>query len=106
MGISTSRTTIHRPTRDEAWLLESTFPALGMLAREVRLATWSDDPVARDLQVIQANLNLPYLIVASAALIRAMNSHARSHAVFCARDCFAWKSVFDAVVKILGLKLT
>lgn len=105
-GISTSRTAVHRPTREEAWLLDTAFPALGMLAREVRLSTWCDDPVARDLQVIQADLNLPYLLVASAALVQAMNSHGKSHAVFCARDCLAWKSVFDAVVKILELDLT
>jgi len=98
-GIATRATTAHAPTVIEQVLIDVGLRSVAELCREVRLRTWTSDPVERTLQEIQASLNLPILTLASVALVRVMDRLGLTVALFSSRDCLGWMSIFDMVAE-------
>ncbi len=96
-GIHTQQTDSYRPSMVENALLSCGLDRLAQLCRHARLATWSPDPDARGLQITQANLNFPLMLLASTALVRTMQRLGKRHAVFSSRDCDSWLPLFARV---------
>lgn len=101
-GIPTRQTTTHRPNAVENALLGCGLTDLAALCRHVRLATWSSDADTRGLQLTQANLNFPLMLLASVTLVRTMQRLQRGTALFSSRDCDNWMPLFARIAAQMG----
>ncbi|WP_052402368.1 hypothetical protein [Muricoccus aerilatus] len=89
-GISARRTTVAVPTRLEAEVAGLGLPRLAEGMREARLRGWRSDPVERDLQLVQAQVNAPVLLAASVLVLRAARQAGISQILASGRDCYLW----------------
>jgi len=101
-GIATRLTATHRPSAVEQALLACGLDGLAQLCRHTRLATWSSDADTRGLQVTQANLNFPLLLLGSVILARTMQTQHLSNAAFSSRDCDCWLPLFRRIARQMG----
>ena len=83
-------------TELERELTDLGFAPLADLAREARLRTWSDDPDARRAQLMQLELNVPLIFLATLALVRGAAERGWEHILFSARDGLLWSRLYDA----------
>ncbi len=102
-GIKSRHTLVTAPNVVEKVLLDVGLLDLARICREVRLVSWSNDPSHRALQIIQASLNVPILLLASIVLVRLMQRRGLSKALFSSRDCNLWLPLFRVVAKAMGV---
>jgi hypothetical protein len=102
LGIQTRQVDSYRASVVENALLGCGLGELAQLCRHARLATWSPDADARGLQVTQANLNFPLMVLASTMLVRTMQRLGKRHALFSSRDCDAWMPLFARVATAMA----
>jgi hypothetical protein len=102
-GIVSQQTTLARPNAVEQTLLDIGLRDLATICRETRLASWSERPNVRALQIIQADFNFPILVLASVALSRFAERENLSSLLFCSRDCNLWLPLFRIVARDFGL---
>lgn len=101
-GIPSRLTNSHAMTKTEKAFLSAGLPQLAQVAREVRLRTWNDNKQIRELEAIQASLNLPFLLVASVWLKNFAESAGYTKILMSSRDCRIWQGIFDKVCEISG----
>ncbi|WP_241666935.1 class I SAM-dependent methyltransferase [Muricoccus nepalensis] len=89
-GIPARQTAVSVPTRLEEEVGALGFPRLAEGMREARLRGWQHDPVERELQVLQANVNTPMLLAASVLVLRAARQAGVSQILASGRDCYLW----------------
>lgn len=104
-GIRTRHTSTHRPSAVEQALLACGLDGLAQLCRHARLSTWSPDPDTRGLQVTQANLNFPLMLLASVMLVRTIQGQQLRNAVFSSRDCDCWLPLFRRIASQMGCQV-
>lgn len=75
---------------------------LAELCRETRLSTWSANPQSRTVQVVQASLNFPIMLLGSVALARLAARLGKRSILFSSRDCDSWMPLFDKVAQRIG----
>jgi FMN phosphatase YigB (HAD superfamily) len=75
---------------------------LAELCRETRLSTWSTNPDGRTVQVIQASLNFPIMLLGSVALARLATRLEKRSILFSSRDCDSWMPLFEKVAQRIG----
>jgi hypothetical protein len=102
-GIACRQTSVTSPNYVERTLLDVGLRDLAMVCRQARLATWNADPDTHALQLIQASLNFPILVLASIALARLIKRQKFSALLFCSRDCNLWLALFRVLARDLGL---
>jgi FkbM family methyltransferase len=96
-GIAAERTRLAEPTNVERWFLDAGLGELGELMRAARLRSFSPDPVARSLMLVQTQLNFPILLRASAALRRHAAAAGAQRLLFASRDCNLWLELYRAL---------
>ncbi len=101
-GINCAHTTVSSPSHVEKWLLDLGLHDLARLLREARLRTWHPDPITRQLQLIQTQLNFPILVLSSLRLLRLARNVDASHLLFVSRDCNMWLPLYQALAKQVG----
>lgn len=89
----------------ERWLVGADARDLGEVTRMARLATWSPDPVMRELQLLQTRLNFPLMVLSTILLLRHMERNEIRNVLFCSRDCNLWIELFQVFRKHLGLSV-
>ena len=104
-GIQAELTKVSEPTVIEQTLLEIGLRDLALLCREARLRSWHPDPTVRMLQLVQASLNFPLLLLASVTLARRATALGCRTLLFSARGCNLWQPLFDALQPHLGVDL-
>ncbi|RKD70822.1 hypothetical protein [Rhizobium sp. WW_1] len=77
---------------------------LAELCREIRLSTWSANAHSRTVQVVQASLNFPIMLLGSVALTRLAVQLDKRSILFSSRDCDAWMPLFEQVAQRLGFE--
>ena len=102
MGILATHCKVSPMTEAEIALDNAGFIGLSQLMREVRLSTWNVNPNYRALQLLQSQVNVPVLFLASLILHRKMKAEGRKVALMSARDCFLWQEMLGAVVALFG----
>jgi hypothetical protein len=105
-GIAARQATAFRPNAIEDVLLTIGLRQLAELCRETRLSTWAPNPAARTVQVIQAGLNFPMILLASVALARLSQRLGKRSILFSSRDCDSWLPLYDEVARRLGITST
>ena len=88
----------------ETWFLQNGFRGLAQIVRQARLSTWHDDPVMRQLQLIQSRFNFPILLLSSILLARFLAANKIQNVLFCSRDCNLWIDLFRAVRQQIGVE--
>ena len=101
-GIAVEHTAVSAPSGVEDWLLGVGLGDLARVLREARLRTWTPDPLARHLQLIQIQLNAPILLLASVLLHRLAGRLGSTSLLFASRDCNLWLTLFRAMASNLG----
>ena len=89
----------------ERMLSDMGLEALALMARQARLLLWHDDWLMRRLQNVQADLNLPLLVLASLSLIEIIKELGATRILFCSRDGNLWISLFEKMCKTLDLEV-
>ena len=89
----------------EGMLFDMGVPALALVARQARLSLWHDDWLMRRLQSLQADLNLPLLLLASFRLLEVVEEVGAARVLFCARDGNLWISLFRKMTQVLGVEI-
>ena len=77
---------------------------LAELCRETRLSTWSANAPSRTVQVVQASLNFPIMLLGSVALARLAAQLGKRSILFSSRDCDAWMPLFEKVAQRSGFE--
>jgi len=103
-GIVSRHTKIASPDGVETWFLQNGFRGLAQIVRQARLSTWHDDPVMRQLQLIQSRFNFPILLLSSILLARFLAANKIQNVLFCSRDCNLWIDLFRAVRQQIGVE--
>ena len=101
-GITAEKTDRFAPSAVEAWFLNLGLRDMAELLREARLSSWRADPVRRQLQLTQIQLNLPILILSSIELARVAKAAGASHLLFASRDGRQWAGLHRAVAAQAG----
>ena len=102
-GIPVRMTTVASRTAIETELADRGYSAIANLMREARLSTWSDDPVYRQAQVDQIEVNFPLLFLSTLHLLRRAREAGWDNILFSARDGFLWSRVYDEVRRRLTI---
>lgn len=97
-GFTTTLSTVSRPSPLEAHLYNSGCRGIALLARILRLGASDADPAALALKELQANVNVPLLLLASLDLGRRLANHAEppDRILFSSRDSRHWRRVFQS----------
>jgi hypothetical protein len=103
-GIPSRHTTVSSPDLVEAWLINNGMRDLAQIVRQARLANWNDDPVLRQLEMIQIQYNFPILVLSSILLARFVAANNIGSVLFCSRDCKLWQDLFGPLRKQLGVE--
>lgn len=101
--ISARLTRLDKPSTVESVLINLGLRQLAELCREARLRTWSDDKAVRLVQLVQANLNFPLMLMASIELANLVRQLGCRRVLFSSRDCDMWVPLFEEVVRRMGL---
>lgn len=101
-GLAASHTSAWAPTDVERWLLDLGLTDLAEVIREARLRTWHADPVLRQVQLLQIQLNLPILILSTLRLARTAERIGAERILFSSRDCNMWIQLYETMAKTLG----
>ena len=101
-NIPNRHTAIFSPTQVEGVLMQIGLRQLAELCREIRLTTWSDNARSRTVQLVQASLNFPILLLGSVALARLAADLNKRSILFSSRDCDSWLPLFEKVSQRLG----
>jgi len=101
-NIPNRHTTIFSPTQVEDALMQIGLRQLSELCRETRLSTWSTSAQSRTVQLVQASLNFPIMLLASVALTRLATNLNKRSILFSSRDCDSWLPLFEKVSTRLG----
>lgn len=98
-GIRSTISGTSRPTPLEEHLSRSGYRGIALLARILRLGIADNDPVALALKEVQANINIPLLILASMDLRHRIANSPRppDRLLFSSRDCLNWQRIFQAM---------
>ncbi|GGF78308.1 hypothetical protein GCM10007301_42870 [Azorhizobium oxalatiphilum] len=103
-NITSRHTSISEPTTVENVLKSIGLRPLAELCREIRLSTWSADAQTRKLQLVQASLNFPILLLSSVALLRLGEQLGKRSVLFSSRDCDMWRPLFDDMAQLGGMQ--
>ena len=101
-GIAAEHTNLSAPTLVETWLAQQGLKRLALFVREARLRTWHEDPALRGLQKIQAEINIPILLLSTVQLMRVVREIEADRLLFCSRDCDLWLELFQALTARIG----
>ncbi|WP_377298443.1 hypothetical protein [Rhizobium sp. SGZ-381] len=101
--IAARLTRLDKPTAIEGVLINLGLRQLAELCREARLRTWSDDKSIRMVQMIQANLNFPLMLMASIELANLVRQRGCRRVLFSSRDCDMWVPLFEEVARRMGV---
>lgn len=99
-GIPAELVSIADKTDVEAQLYNMGFPQLAMVMREARLTTWHPQKKLRNLQLLQIELNFPFLFLASCLLNQKIWNEPR--VLFSSRDCCHWYRIQKLVRDLSG----
>ncbi|MFG1402347.1 hypothetical protein [Xanthobacter sediminis] len=106
LHIRSRHTTLAEPSTVEDVLKSLGLRSLAELCRETRLVTWSPDQQARKLQLVQASLNFPILLLASVSLLRLGDQLGKRSVLFSSPDCDMWRLLFDEMARRKGAERT
>ncbi|MDP9837768.1 hypothetical protein J2T09_002525 [Neorhizobium huautlense] len=101
--IPSRHTRLSDPSKVENVLLQLGLRQLAELCRETRLRTWSENADLRFIQIIQANLNFPMMLMASIDLAHLVRKLKRKTVLFSSRDCDMWIPLFEEVARRMGV---
>jgi hypothetical protein len=105
-GVQSRHSQVHQFSQIEGVFLDLNLRPLAELCRELRLRTSARSSSLRSVEVIQASLNVPILLLASVDLARRVNRLGRRKLLFSSRDCEMWISMFEAVASAMGVDCT
>ena len=89
-GIDTEQVTISWWSMGERILGELGLGAFAHALREARLACFDPDPRVHRARLVQIEVNVPLLLLASLAVLRAASARKVETLLMCARDCNLW----------------
>jgi hypothetical protein len=95
-GIRCELTALAKFSALEMQMAECGFPGLAQLMREARLSTWNADETLRSFQLFQAQVNLPFLFLASILVYRRILHLGCRRLLLSSRDCWLWFKLFSA----------
>lgn len=98
-------TKVSRFSDAERMLAQMGLEALALVARQARLSLWHEDWLMRRLQHVQADLNLPLLVLASLQLMDVVSEVGATRVLFCSRDGNLWISLFEKMRKALDIEV-
>ena len=90
----------------EDFLRNNRAPELGCFLREFRLKRAVSNSNTNDLQLAQLEGNFPFLLLASALLIKWCEENNVSAILMCSRDCVLWEPMVQKVSRVLGAKVS
>lgn len=102
-GIPATMTTVAHRTQTEHELAEHGFVGLSNWIREVRLSTWHTDPLLRRAQLVQIEVNLPLLFLATIHLLHKIRERGWQNVLFSGRDCYLWYHLHHTLSERLPL---
>ncbi len=102
-GIEARHVTCSQPNVVEKTLLDVGLRDLALTCRQARLSSWTGDPDIDALHAIQADLNLPILVLSSIALARLVRQKGFETVLFSSRDCNLWIHVFRIVASLMDV---
>ncbi|MFG1419931.1 hypothetical protein V5F38_19105 [Xanthobacter sp. V0B-10] len=102
LHIQTRHTALSELSTVEEVLKSLGLRPLAELCRETRLVTWSPDQQARKLQLVQASLNLPILLLSSVSLLRLGEQLGKRSVLFSGGNCDMWRLLFDEMARRKG----
>ncbi len=89
-GIDAKHVTAAAWTRGEQILVEAGLDAFAKAVREARLRSFNSNPLLRRAQLVQFEVNLPLLILASVDVLRIARERGVDTLLMCSRDCNLW----------------
>ncbi|NLR99743.1 hypothetical protein HGP17_23225 [Rhizobium sp. P38BS-XIX] len=101
-NIPNRHTNTFSPTQVEGVLMQIGLRQLAELCRETRLSTWSANAQTRSVQLVQASLNFPIMLLGSVALARFAAHLNKQSILFSSRDCDSWLPLFEKVSQRIG----
>ncbi|TRL43004.1 hypothetical protein [Rhizobium straminoryzae] len=102
-GLTARLTRLDKPSAVETVLINLGLRQLAELCREARLRTFSEDAGIRTVQLIQANLNFPLMLMASIELANLVRHLGLRRVLFSSRDCDMWVPLFEEVARRKGV---
>jgi len=93
-------------TEIESFLFRQGFTGCALLARILRLTGAKDDSTAEQLRLLQAQINIPLLAIASLWLGHLLSNQLSeiNRIAFSSRDCTGWLKLFRAIQVGMGRK--